>query len=257
MYTTGAQPTLVVDRMSSARRLTDEELRAWAQTQAVFISSVMTELATERRLLASMITKPGATPVLFEDFGGRDQDAQEAYLSGVARCDIYLGVVADRYGAITPTGRSATHQEYREAVRLDKRISVWVRDQSANRQGDARDFVDEVRVFHTSGSFTDPEDLVRRVRARLVEVAAEDLAPWVKLGAVVFRADRITDRGSQVRVGGNGAGPGGCRGADRVSDRPVAAGRAGGLHRPPHQPAGAGGGCDRHQHGPVLAGVHP
>jgi hypothetical protein len=38
--------------MSSARRLTDDELRAWAQTQAVFISSVMTELATERRSLA-------------------------------------------------------------------------------------------------------------------------------------------------------------------------------------------------------------
>jgi hypothetical protein len=34
------------------RRLTDDELRAWAQTQAVFISSVMTELATERRSLA-------------------------------------------------------------------------------------------------------------------------------------------------------------------------------------------------------------
>jgi uncharacterized protein DUF4062 len=121
-------------------------------------------------------------------------------VSGVARSDIYLGVVADRYGAMTPTGRSATHEEYREAVRLDKRISVWVRDQSDKRQGDARDFVDEVRVFHTTGSFTDPEDLVRRVRARLVEIAAEDLAPWVKLGVVVFRADRITDRGSQVRV---------------------------------------------------------
>lgn len=200
MYTTGAQPTPVVDRMSSARRLTDEELRAWAHTQAVFISSVMTELATERRLLASMIAELGATPVLFEDFGGRDQGAQEAYLAGVARSDIYVGVIGDRYGAITPTGRSATHQEYREAVRLDKRISVWVRDHGANRQGDARDFVDEVRVFHTTGSFTDPEDLVRRVRARLVEIAAEDLAPWVKLGAVVFRAERITDRGSQVRV---------------------------------------------------------
>ena len=176
MYTTGAQPT------------------------PVFISSVMTELATERRLLASMIAELGATPVLFEDFGGRDQGAQEAYLAGVARSDIYVGVIGDRYGAITPTGRSATHQEYREAVRLDKRISVWVRDHGANRQGDARDFVDEVRVFHTTGSFTDPEDLVRRVRARLVEIAAEDLAPWVKLGAVVFRAERITDRGSQVRV---------------------------------------------------------
>jgi uncharacterized protein DUF4062 len=71
MYTAGAQPTLVVDRMSSARRLTDDELRAWAQTQSVFISSVMGELATERRLLASMIAELGATPVLFEDFGGR------------------------------------------------------------------------------------------------------------------------------------------------------------------------------------------
>jgi hypothetical protein len=200
MSTKGVQPTLVVDRMSSARRLTDDELRTWAESQSVFISSVMAELATERRALASMIEGLGATPVLFEDFGGRDEGAQEAFLSGVARSDIYLGVVADRYGAMTPTGRSATHQEYREAVRLDKRISVWVRDESANRQGDARDFVEEVRVFHTTGSFTDTDDLVRRVRARLVEIAAEDLAPWVKLGVVVFRADRVTDHGTQVQV---------------------------------------------------------
>ncbi len=138
--------------------------------------------------------------MLFEDFGGRDEGAQEAFLSGVARCDVYLGIVADRYGAMTPTGRSATHEEYREAVRLDKRISVWVRDGGANRQGDARDFIDEVRVFHTTGSFANADDLVRRVWARLVEIAADDLAPWVKLGMVVFRADRVTDRGSQVRV---------------------------------------------------------
>jgi Domain of unknown function (DUF4062) len=200
MYATGAQPTLVFDRMSSARRLADDELHTWAQTQRVFVSSVMTELARERRELATMIEGFGATPVLFEDFGGRDEGAQEAFLSGVARSDIYLGVVADRCGAMTPTGRSATHQEYQEAVRLDKRISVWVREGSANRQGDARDFIDEVRVFHTTGSFTDPDDLVRRVRARLVEIAADDLAPWVKLGVVVFRADRVTDRGGQVRV---------------------------------------------------------
>jgi Domain of unknown function (DUF4062) len=166
----------------------------------MFISSVMTELATERRELATMIEGLGATPVLFEDFGGRDEDAQKAFLSGVARCDLYLGIIADRYVAITPTGRSATHQEYREAIRLDKRISVWVRDGGANRQGDARDFIDEVRVFHTTGSFTNADDLVRRVRARLVEIAADDLAPWVELGVAVFRADRITDRGSQVRV---------------------------------------------------------
>jgi hypothetical protein len=200
MYRTGPRPTLIIDRMSSARRLSDEELHAWAETQGVFISSVMAELARERRELATMILDLGATPVLFEDFGGRDEGAREAFLSGVARSDIYLGIVADRYGTMTPTGRSATHEEYREAVRLDKRISVWVRDGSANRQGDTRDFIDEVRVFHTTGSFTDADDLLPRVRARLVEIAADDLAPWVKLGVVVFRADRVIDRGGQVRV---------------------------------------------------------
>lgn len=200
MYGRGARPTVVIDRMSLARRLAESELRTWAKAQGVFISSVMTELATERRELATMIGRLGVTPVLFEDFGGRDEGPQEAFLSGVARCDIYLGIVADRYGAMTPTGRSATHQEYREAVRLDKRISVWVRDDGADRQGDARDFIDEVRVFHTTGSFANADDLVRRVRARLVEIASDDLAPWVKLGVVVFRADRVTDRGSQVRV---------------------------------------------------------
>jgi hypothetical protein len=33
MYSTGARQALVIDRMSSARRLADDELRAWAETQ--------------------------------------------------------------------------------------------------------------------------------------------------------------------------------------------------------------------------------
>ena len=98
MYRRGPQPSLVIDRMSSAPQLSDDELRAWAGTQRIFISSVMADLASERQSLAMMIRELGATPVLFEDFGGRDEGAQEAFLSGVARSDIYLGIVADRYG---------------------------------------------------------------------------------------------------------------------------------------------------------------
>jgi hypothetical protein len=44
------------------------------------------------------------------------------------------------------------------------------------------------------------QHLVSRVRARLGEIAAEDLAPWVKLDRVVSRADRVTDHGSRIRV---------------------------------------------------------
>jgi hypothetical protein len=55
-------------------------------------------------------------------------------------------------------------------------------------------------VFHTTGSFTNADDLVPRIRGRLAEIASEDLAPWVKLDVLVFRADRVTDRGSRVRI---------------------------------------------------------
>jgi hypothetical protein len=92
-----------------------------------------------------------------------------------------------------------THQEHREAVRLDKRISARADDRGGNRQEDAREFIDEVRVFRTTRSSTDAEDLVRRVRARLGGIAARTMRPGSST-ALWFRADRISDRGGQVRV---------------------------------------------------------
>jgi Domain of unknown function (DUF4062) len=190
----------VIDHTSPARRLTGEEVYSWAQTQRVFISSVMGELAKERRAVAAAVEEMGATPVWFEALGGRDEGAEAAYLDGVRRADVYLGIIADRYGALTPTGRSATHEEYREAIRLGKRIAVWVRADGSRRQGDAREFVDEVRLFHTTGTFTGPDDLAADVRRRLEELAAEDLAPWVKLGSVIFRASRVVDASDRMEV---------------------------------------------------------
>jgi hypothetical protein len=196
----GATSPIVIDRMSSARRLTTEELGAWAADQRIFISSVMGELAAERRTLADVIRELGATPILFEEFGGRDESARDAFLDGVIRCDIYLGVVADRYGSRTSTGRSATHEEYREAERLGKRVAVWVKADGSERQGDTCDFVEEVRAFHTTGSFMSAEELIADVRRRLHVLAAEDLAPWVKLGPVVFRAELVCDAGDRVEL---------------------------------------------------------
>jgi Domain of unknown function (DUF4062) len=190
----------VIDRTSPARGLTGEELYSWAQTQRFFVSSVMGELAEERRGVAAAVEEMGATPVWFEALGGRDEGAEAAYLDGVRRADVYLGIIADRYGALTPTGRSATQEEYREAVRLGKRIAVWVRADGSRRQGDAREFVDEIRLFHTTGTFTGPDDLAADVRRRSEELAAEDLAPWVKLGPVIFRASRVVDAPGRIEV---------------------------------------------------------
>lgn len=185
---------------SAVRRLGAEDFRRWAAGRTVFLSSEMRELGELRRVVADALRDTGFSVVMFEDLGGRDENAERAYLDGVARSDIYVGVVGDRYGTMLPSNRSPTHEEYLEARRRGKRISIWIERDGARRQGNAVDFVQELQTFHTTGQFTDANDLVRRLLERLAEIAADDQAPWVKVGDVCFRASRIRDEGSTIVV---------------------------------------------------------
>lgn len=191
---------LIIDTVSSARALSGDELRRWAAEHSAFLSSEMEQLGPEREAVARALRDLGMRVVAFEDLGGRDENPERAYLDGVAAADVYLGVIADRYGTMLPTGRSPTHEEYREARRRGKRISVWVQRDGDKRQGDARDFVSEVRTFHTTGGFTDPADLAQRVVGRVAELAADDESPWVKVGDAVFRAHAIRDTGDAIEI---------------------------------------------------------
>jgi hypothetical protein len=160
----------------------------------------MHELGPLRLEVASALRAAGFSVVVFEDLGGRDEDAERAYLDGVARSDIYIGVVADRYGTMLQTGRSPTHEEYLEARRRGKRISFWLQRDASQRQGHASDFAQEVQTFHTTGQFVDAQDLAVRLLQRLAEIAADDEAPWVKIGDVCVRASSIRDEGSAIVV---------------------------------------------------------
>lgn len=189
---------LLIDTSSSARQLSDSELGHWAQGRGVFVSSVMDELAFERRALADSLNALGMQVILFEDLGGRDDSAEQAYLTGVAQAEIYIGLIADRYGTMLSSGRSPTHEEYRKAQELGRRISVWTREPSSERQGNERDFLAEIQVFHTTGRFSTAEDLVAGVHRRFAQIAADDESPWAKLGDAIFRVDRIRDEGNRV-----------------------------------------------------------
>ena len=107
----------VVADLSPAEQLPDSEVRAWANQQRVFISSVMAGMETVRSAVAEAIQQLGAEPVWFENFGGRDDNPESAYLNEVAASDVYLGILGERYGTPLPSGYSATHAEYREAIR--------------------------------------------------------------------------------------------------------------------------------------------
>lgn len=199
--------SLVIDIAAAAATPTESEVTAWARDQRVFISSVMADLGEEREAVAAALSRVGAQPVWFEEFGGRDDDPQAAYLGEVASSHIYLGILGRTYGRLLESRLSATHEEYREAERRGLRISVWVHA-SEDFQGDQKTFVDEVRRFHTTGRYTTPADLAERVTARLARIAAEELSPWCKLGDAVFRARSITDTGGRISVEATVTDPG-------------------------------------------------
>lgn len=192
--------SLLIDTSQRAAPLNGADLRAWASQRTVFISSEMRALGPERRALAEALRATGLDVVLFEDLGGRDDDAEVAYLEGVSRSDLYVGLVGDRYGTMLASGRSPTHEEYREARRLGLRIAAWAAADGATRQGDARDFLAEVQMFHTTGSWTTSPGLVDSVLARVAEIGSEDASPWVKIGGVACRATSIEDDGRTLRV---------------------------------------------------------
>ena len=174
--------TLIVDTASASRRIVADDFLRWAESRTIFLSSEMRELNSLRARVAGALRNAGFSVVTFEDLGGRDEDAERAYLDGVARSDIYVGVLADRYGTMLASGRSPTHEEYLEARRLGKRISFWLAQYASVRQGNAVDFAQEIQALHTTGQFADADDLVERLLQRLAEIAADDEAPWIKVG---------------------------------------------------------------------------
>lgn len=191
---------LTIDLAAANRQVSEEELRLWASSHSVFLSSVMGELADERRAVAEALQDAGFTVRWFEDLGGRDDDAERAYLAEVAVSDIYLGLLANDYGAMLADGFSPTHAEYLEARRHGKRISFWARSDGSARSGHPRTFLNEVRTFHVTGSFDGAADLPGRVLRRLKEMAADDLAPWVKLDELILRAETIRDSGRELAL---------------------------------------------------------
>ena len=190
---------LVIDRAAAAELPPPEAVREWAHGKRAFISSVMSELPAERQAAAAAARAVGVAPVMFEQFGGRDADPGDAYLSEVETSDIYLGILGRRYGKPLPSRFSATHAEYLHAEKQGLRLAIWSM-RASDREGHEESFLSEVRIFHVVPEFVTPDDLRAQVEDRLRAIAAEDLAPWCKLGNVVFRATEVSDDGNRLRV---------------------------------------------------------
>jgi hypothetical protein len=192
---------LLVDQRSASLAASELDVRAWVSGRRVFVSSLITDMPAERQAARGAIETVGAMPVMFENLGPQDVSAEQAYLAGVRSSDVYVGIWGPRYGVRMPDGYSATHAEFLEAERSGLRLCLFVHgDASGDMDGAQRDLIQGARNLYTTSSWSDPTDLGQRVRRRLEELAAEELAPWVRVGRAVFRATEIVNDGRTISI---------------------------------------------------------
>ncbi|MEO7017724.1 MAG: DUF4062 domain-containing protein [Leifsonia sp.] len=193
---------LLVDTPFKSLHVSSADLHAWSNGQRVFVSSLIDLMKEERVAVRAAILDVGAVPVMFEyDVGGQDVAAQQAYLDGVRSSSIYIGLFGPVYGVPLSSGDSATEEEFLEAERQHLRLATFVQlDPAELFEGRQIRFVQGLRNKLTTGGWRTPEDLKVTVRNRRAELAAEQMAPWVKLGDVAIRATRIRADNNAITV---------------------------------------------------------
>lgn len=148
---------------------------------SVFVSSTSTDLKPHRQAVREKIKNLCLTFIGMEEFAPTAQAPADLIRRKVNDCQVYLGILGMRYGYVDPgTGLSMTELEYRQAIASDKRISMFVMDQSApilasmveddpTRYAKLIDFRNRVMKAHTCALFTDPPDLAQKAEATLKE----------------------------------------------------------------------------------------
>ena len=98
----------------------------------IFVSGVQKELKEERFAVKEIIAenvllKEYFKAFLFEDFPAKGKSAKTVYLDEVRKCDIYLGILGNEYGAVSKNNLSATEQEFHEAHRTNKEVLIYIK----------------------------------------------------------------------------------------------------------------------------------
>ncbi len=100
----------------------------------VFISSSVSGLEPFRRVVEETLLSWRQLPVGMEHFYAEPGGAITFSIESVAECDVYVGIVAWRYGTVKPgETKSITHLEYEEAVALDKPRYLYLAAESTRQ----------------------------------------------------------------------------------------------------------------------------
>lgn len=162
----------------------------------VFISSTSMDLQAYRIAVHDTILALEMLPNDMKYFGSRPGNALEVSLEQVRKADIFIGILARRYGYI-PAGetKSITELEYDEAVKKGIPLLMYVLDPDYEwneeyieaddaAQEKLQLFKDRIESNHVRRLFTTPESLSQHVSIDLARIKMEQqqsTLEWVRI----------------------------------------------------------------------------
>jgi Domain of unknown function (DUF4062) len=145
-----------------------------------------------RNAAARAMERAGCEVVRAEDHPAKMVAPHIACLDMVASCDGSVTILGPGYGNVTETGYSATEDEYREAVRLRKRVYLFVEKTDVAFEPRQDEFVRSVTGYvgdNWRKTFSSPEQLEALVQQALKE--DRDLGAGLNTGAGHDAQDRV------------------------------------------------------------------
>ena len=138
----------------------------------IFISSVQSEFAKERAQISDYIRNDAMLSryfqvCKFEDTPAINATAPAVYLKEAAECDIYLGLIGEKYGYEDKTGVSPTEREYDQATKHHRCRLIFVKD-CEKRHPKEEAFLAKVEKEVVRRSYDKYEELQRSVYEALV-----------------------------------------------------------------------------------------
>lgn len=161
------------------------------EAMKLFISSLIGGYGPPRGAVASAARSLRCEVLRAEDFGARPDTPQQACLAAIRSSDVVVLLLGSSYGVVQPSGVSATEEEWREAVREQKPVLVFV-EEVDEREPRQQQFIKEVQQWATGrfrDTFASPEELREKVTAELHDLAVAQAAGIADEGEMRNRAE--------------------------------------------------------------------
>ena len=142
-----------------------------AKFYQVFVSATYLDLVEERRVLLEVLPQLDCLPVLLPSQG---PEAWPSVRRRIESCDYFILLLGSRYGSLTPSGVSHTHQEFVHASFKQKPRLVFMHAQPEQRPLSLQDASVEGRL-----KFQDFRQLLRQGECCLW-TQADDLATMLR-----------------------------------------------------------------------------